>query len=153
MNSQALKLTKRYPLVSFFVLSYLFSWAMWDLERRFWSGSWLSWGGLYGPALSAVLLATVNGGRDGLLELLTRMFVWRVSIKWYLIAILLIPVAAVAVVAVYALTGSLVASLPGWDFWLATYPQHLLLAAAVVTLGIVILAGPRLGRRQITGEL
>ncbi len=142
-----LQITKRHPLLSFFILAYLISWAVWGLERLFWPGSWLGWGGAYGPALAAILLAAANGGSDGLRELLARLFIWRVSVKWYLVAILLIPGVAAVAIAVYALTGSLAGSLPGLDFWLATYRQHLIVAVAAVTLGLVILAGEELGWR------
>jgi membrane protease YdiL (CAAX protease family) len=142
-----LKLTRRYPVVSFFVLSYLISWATWGLERWVWPGSWLTWGGGYGPAAAAILLAAANGGRDDLRDLLARLFIWRVGVRWYLVAILLIPGVAVVAIAVYAWAGVIDADLPGLDFWLVTYQQHLILAGAAVTLGLVIVAGEEVGWR------
>jgi membrane protease YdiL (CAAX protease family) len=142
-----LGLVKRHPVASFFALSYLISWATWGLERAFWPGSWLSWGGGYGPAVAAILLAAVTEGKDGLRELLARLFIWRVGVRWYLVALFLIPVVAVAAIAVYAWLGVVSADLPGLDFWLVTYQQHLILAAAAVTLGLVIVAGEEIGWR------
>ncbi len=142
-----LRLIRRHPIVSFFVLSYLFSWATWGLERTFWPGSWLSWGGTYGPAVAAILLAAAVEGQDGLRVLLARLFIWRVAVKWYLVAILFIPAVAAIAIAVYTWLGVVRADLPGPDFWLATYQQHLLLAVAAVTLGLVIVAGEEIGWR------
>jgi hypothetical protein len=34
-----------------------------------------------GSGLAAILLAAANGGRDGLRELLARLFTWRVNVK------------------------------------------------------------------------
>lgn len=89
---------KRYALVLFFLLAYLFTWANW-LPR---AAANLGLFSLqppefvillagYGPALAAILTASLTLGRAGLRQLFSRLLRWRVKLWWYLAA-LLIPV-------------------------------------------------------------
>lgn len=80
---------QRYPLLSFFVLAYGFSWGDYALARI-----WPNFPFLfpYGPVLAALIVASVTHGMDGLKDLLGRCVRWRVKLKWYLAA-LCVPVA------------------------------------------------------------
>jgi hypothetical protein len=52
---------------------------------------------LFGQLLPAVLVTAAEGGRPAVGELFSRVFRWRVALRWYLIALLLIPVTCLAV--------------------------------------------------------
>jgi membrane protease YdiL (CAAX protease family) len=51
--------------------------------------------------LPAVLISAAVGGRPAVRELFSRVFRWRVQLRWYLLAFLLIPVCCLAVSTVY----------------------------------------------------
>jgi hypothetical protein len=71
-------------LIVFFVVSYASSWLLWELRDRLWSGSmFVEWLGGFGPAFSAILVSALYDGRDGVRDLLSRLFIWRVNVKWY----------------------------------------------------------------------
>ena len=90
-------------LVAFVVLAYAISWAWWvPLAVR---GVVVQPGqgwpthlpGLMGPAIAAVLVTALTGGRAGLAELWSRITRWRVGWVWYAViaataALALIPV-------------------------------------------------------------
>ena len=52
---------------------------------------------LLGPSLAGLLLTGVAAGREGLRELLSRLVRWRVSARWYAVALLTAPLSMVAV--------------------------------------------------------
>jgi membrane protease YdiL (CAAX protease family) len=74
---------KRYPLATFFILTYIFSW--WGYLTGL--GQWPA-----GPLMAALIVVPVTGGKTGLKEWASRIMRWRVGLKWYAIALLL-PVA------------------------------------------------------------
>ena len=84
-----MNLIKRYPFVSFVVLTYAISWALWTplVISSQYSRLFLILG-TFGPTLSALLLTLISNGRADLLSLLRRLFIWRVSIFWYLFSFL-----------------------------------------------------------------
>src|SRR6516164_1365519 len=51
---------------------------------------------LLGPSLAGVILAWIVDGKGGLQDLVSRMFRWRISIRWYAV-LLLSPVLVLAV--------------------------------------------------------
>ena len=82
-------LLKRQSLLTFFVLSYIISWAVWiplALSSQH-SRALLILGG-FGPTLSALLLTLITNGRAELRALLKRLLIWRVGIFWYLFGFL-----------------------------------------------------------------
>jgi membrane protease YdiL (CAAX protease family) len=137
----------RYGLALFFALAYLFSWSVWSLEGRVGNGGLVVWLGSVGPALAAVLVAALSRGRQGLEVLLSRLFVWRVGVKWYLIALFLVPVVGLGIAAAYVLTGNLTADLPGADAWRDTLGLQLVGIGSAVALGTLISVGEELGWR------
>ena len=83
----------RYPLVFFFLLSFVFTWGYF----------WLIWAPLglpdslialggFGPAVSAFLVLAITLGKPGVLRLLRSIVHWRVGAQWYLVALLGLPI-------------------------------------------------------------
>src|SRR5689334_4453735 len=50
-------------------------------------------GPIFGVALPAFLVVVATGGRAGVRELAGRCLRWRVDIRWYLVALLSVPIA------------------------------------------------------------
>lgn len=84
---------KQRPVTVFFVLAYLFSWTIWIYVA--WVGGKIHQGdiwptqipGLFGPFIAAIIVTVITSGRAGLKSLLTRVFKWRVQLRWYIIAL------------------------------------------------------------------
>jgi len=104
---------RRHPLIAYFLLTDMVSWAMWlplVAGARGWLGTPIPFVvhylGSLGPLLSALILTAFLDGRAGLRDLVGRMFKWRVGLSWVLVAGAS-PVALFAVAAVLArVTGS-----------------------------------------------
>jgi membrane protease YdiL (CAAX protease family) len=88
-------LTRRHPLVLFFALAYAFSWVVWapaiflsrgSSDPQTWSALFHLAGSL-GPMVSALLVTTLGGGSEGVRELLSRVFRWRVGLGWWVLAV------------------------------------------------------------------
>jgi uncharacterized protein len=90
----------RHPLVTYFVLAYAFSWAMVALYSAGFIFALLA---LFGPALAAIIVTGLTEGRSGVKALLRRVAIWRVGIRWYVAAIGLPVVVAVAALFFYSL--------------------------------------------------
>jgi membrane protease YdiL (CAAX protease family) len=82
-----------YPLASFFLLSFAFTWGYF----------WLIWAPLrlpdalialggFGPAVSAFLVLAITSGKPGVLSLLRSIVHWCIGVRWYLITLLGVPV-------------------------------------------------------------
>jgi membrane protease YdiL (CAAX protease family) len=116
---------KRYPLVTFFVLSYLFAWLGWTMPERLYRGTMLS--GLLalpfivlvaGPLLAAIIVTAITEGWAGVKSLLRKFTIWRVGWGWYVVALGVGPLVGLA--ATYANvwfgapdpTANLVAAIP-----------------------------------------
>lgn len=117
-------LVRRHPLGAFFVLTYVFSWSYW-VPVAIAGGQLSHFPGLLGPMLAAFSVSFLVDAWPGVRSLLSRMFRWRVPVRWYLAA--LVPLAAgltgMAVVALVendwptvADLGSM-AGLPPAGFW------------------------------------
>jgi uncharacterized protein len=85
----------RYPLLFFFLLSYVISWSIWSpllLAKQgiisYQPPQYLHLLGSLGPALAALIMTRVCSGSIGVRDILRRMFNWRVAIRWYAIALL-----------------------------------------------------------------
>ena len=79
---------KRYPLITFFVLSYAIGWGL----IPFWTFA------AFSPLVAAFVVISLTQGLSGLKELGLRMIRWRVRWYWYVVAIAL-PLAAVMLTA------------------------------------------------------
>jgi len=138
---------KKYALILFFLLAYLFTWSNWlpqALNSRGLTSvqvpGILSLLAGYGPALAAILAASLAYGPQGLRELFGRLVKWRAGIRWYLIALFL-P-ALITILAILINTRWLGGAAP--DFSGVSFPfgpaetplwQKILILFLVFTLG------------------
>ncbi len=143
-----MSLLKRYPVAGYFILAYGLSWLFLGLAAWTANGNGiLAWVAGFMPAVSAVILSAVTEGRAGLRQLLARLFTWRVSIIWYLVA-LLSPLALILIaLPFHVLFGG--QALPDLEpgFWLQTFPSLFLMMLLVYTFGIFMSAGEEIGWR------
>jgi uncharacterized protein len=99
MLSTLLKVMKRHPVVTFFILAYGLAW-----------GTFFILGGPFlfpfGPFLAALIMASVTSGLGGLKELASRCLRWRVGLKWYVAALFVPAAIALATVAFHILLGA-----------------------------------------------
>jgi len=85
--------------------------------------------GVFAPGLVAVALTARDGGRDAVRTLLRRVVQWRVDVRFYACALLLMPLTKLAVAGLYrAWTGA-------WPQFGETHAVLLLLATILSTLG------------------
>ena len=75
---------RKHPLIAFFVLAYLLTWWTYPLLKF---SPLLGIPGLFGPALAAIIMAAVTDGKSGVKALLSRAVLWRVGLRWYVIAL------------------------------------------------------------------
>jgi membrane protease YdiL (CAAX protease family) len=100
-------LLARHPLVSFFVLAYAGTW-LFELPYVLsedgsgllpYSSPLLTWtlpvSIFMGPFLAAFIMTGATEGREGVGRLLGRFVLWRVGLRWYLFALVGIPVIVV----------------------------------------------------------
>jgi hypothetical protein len=95
----------RHPLVSFFVMAYAFTWLVWlpwvlgedgagllpiNVSQTA-SGYLNATAILAGPTLAAFIMTATTEGREGVRRLLGRLVLWRVGIRWYLFALIGVP--------------------------------------------------------------
>jgi membrane protease YdiL (CAAX protease family) len=106
-----------------------------------------AWLGSFGPAFAAVLVVGIWEGQPGLLALFARLFRWRVGVRWYLAALLPVPVVGLTISALAIVAGGQVHALPGLGYWRSTAGQHLLVWGAGVLMGAVVASGEELGWR------
>jgi membrane protease YdiL (CAAX protease family) len=100
-RSRFKRLITAHPLMSYFVIAFIGTWAFWlpiALSRvehglgllpfAFSDGAMLLClvlGGFAGPPVAALTLSAMSSGRAGVGQLLRRCLAWRVGIQWYLI--------------------------------------------------------------------
>ena len=83
------------PVAAFFVLTFLIAWAIWlPLGILAPEQTLLTLPGAWAPTISAAILIRFSEGREGVRNLLKKVFRWRVDIGWYLVV--LFGVAALA---------------------------------------------------------
>jgi membrane protease YdiL (CAAX protease family) len=93
----------RYPLTSFFVLTFALAWLPLIGSALGWFPPILL---AFGPSLAAVIVTAVATGRSGLRDLLRRVILWRVRPGWYAVALLASIPFLLAVVYVNVLLGA-----------------------------------------------
>src|SRR5205807_10001531 len=88
------RLLRRHPLISFFVMAYAISWTyvivfliVWPLPDTIVTDT----PELLGPVVAGFVMTAVISGRAGVRQLLRRFVMWRVSAVWYLYALVAIP--------------------------------------------------------------
>ena len=131
-------LLARHPLVSFFFMAYAFSWVVWapwvlgedgagllpiNISQTA-SGYLNATAILAGPTLSAFIMTATTEGREGVRRLLARYVLWRVGLRWYVFALLGVPLIMLVGTIVYSMALPNVAALGGPSYllsYLATY--------------------------------
>ncbi|HEU5086763.1 MAG TPA: CPBP family intramembrane glutamic endopeptidase [Roseiflexaceae bacterium] len=111
----SIALIKRYPVLSYFLLTFAISWGGFVLVVG--PGGFPGTGSqfdtitpyvviamLAGPSISGLVLTGVVCGRAGYRELLSRLLRWRVGARWYAVALLTAPLLAWALLAAFSLT-------------------------------------------------
>ena len=142
-------LLARHPLVSFFVMAYAFTWLVWapwvlgedgagllpiNVSQTA-SGYLNATAILAGPTLSAFIMTATTEGREGVRRLLGRLVLWRVGIRWYLFALIGVPLIMLVGTMVYSMELPNLAALGG--------PSYLLGYLASFAL-VTVLGGPLL---------
>jgi uncharacterized protein len=94
---------RKHPLIAFFVLAYLLTWWIYPLLKF---SPLLGIFGLFGPAIAAIIVAAVTGGKSGVKALLRRVVLWRVGLPWYVIALGLPTILSLATAALAYLVGA-----------------------------------------------
>jgi membrane protease YdiL (CAAX protease family) len=91
--SRPLEPVRRHPVISFFVLAYLISWGVWipmalaGVRVRQGVGWPTHIPGLFGPAIAALAVTAIVGGRAAQRDLLTRVVRWRADLVSYVAAL------------------------------------------------------------------
>src|SRR5215216_3200872 len=70
-----MSILRRYPLTSFFILTYAITWA----------GIPFGWFFTFGPLLAALIVVGLTQGKAGLREWGSRLIRWRVGWAWYVL--------------------------------------------------------------------
>ena len=126
-RSARLNVLVRYPLVCFFVMAYAFTWIVtspWTLGATGAgllpvdlsvpaTGLLLAAGIFAGPTLAAIIMTAVTDGRAGVRRLLGRLVLWRVGARWYLFALVGVPLIMLLGFMVYAMAPPDLAALGG----------------------------------------
>lgn len=108
---------KRHPLLTYFVLVYVLTWAFWvplALIHPF--SHVLEVLGDSMPSLLGMLLTALFSGKSGLSELFGRLGRVRVPLRWYAVVLLLLPVLWLISVGIPTLLGLATITIPGVGF-------------------------------------
>lgn len=108
-------IARKHPVLAYFALTYAISWGGFVLVVG--PGGFPGTGGqfdaltplvasamLAGPSVACILLTILIDGWAGLREILSRLLKWRVSARWYAVALLPAPILAAAVLFALSLT-------------------------------------------------
>ena len=113
---------ERHPMATFIAIAFIFSWALWSvlvvttppgamqegISPTFFVLAAL--GGI-GPSLAGIVTTAIVDGKEGLRDLFARFGRWRVGIGWYVAALLITPLVALATLAVEGALGMPTATL------------------------------------------
>jgi membrane protease YdiL (CAAX protease family) len=96
-------LVMRHPLVTYFILAYALTWVLAPLLTI---SLLLGVVGLLMPAVAAIVVTALTEGKPGVTTLLQRLKLWRVGLRWYVVALGLPMLLSAAVVALSILLGA-----------------------------------------------
>jgi membrane protease YdiL (CAAX protease family) len=135
------RLVARHPVAAFLSICYAVTWATavpwfrtitdvlpFDLPM------WGSLGTIFGVALAAVLVVAASDGRAGVRDLARRSLRWRVGVRWYLLAVLGLPVVVLAGAVALFGSAALAALADDWHLLLTVVLPVLLLQLALFQL-------------------
>jgi uncharacterized protein len=119
-----MRLVKRHPLITFFVLAYALSW--WpailyalDLLPQPIVG--------FGPSLAALVVLALTSGKSGIVGLLRRLVRWRVAPVWYAVALLLPVAISLTAAAFNVLLSAQAPSSVEWGGWRGLFSTFFIL--------------------------
>ncbi len=145
-----IKYLRTHPLLSFFILTFILSWAIWIPMALNYYGLFpihmdpgfvlvFRLFGTLGPAVSAILVSLLAGGRPAVGALLGQIGRWRVHWKWYLAAALGFPALALLSAGIYSLIPGM-QPIPAVEFTISS------LAVIMIVMTISVL-GEEIGWR------
>ena len=125
-------------LLSFFVLTYVISWAIWTpIVIRYYRNPFpvsfaetpvalilLAFLGFFGPTFSAVIMTGLEEGSSGIRRLLSRWKPWRVGIQWYLVVLVSQIVIELLATQLYITFFSVSPEIT-WNAWYGVFPMFL----------------------------
>lgn len=106
MTVQVLGFLSSHRVLTFFLATYLLTWAFWlpqVVTGR--ASELLRMVGGFGPTLSALGLTWPWSGKEGLRRLLQPMLIWRVNVLWYLFSFFGTAVAVLAAIGLHVALG------------------------------------------------
>jgi membrane protease YdiL (CAAX protease family) len=131
-------LIKSTPVLSFFLLTFAFTWLLWISIYAFHISSAAGYLpfllGAAGPSLMAFAVSAIIGGKQEVGNLWQRITVWRVGLPWYLMALFFPALIVLSAIGLYRLTGGAVPA-----FTLLAKEWYLLPIALIIGL---LLGGP-----------
>jgi membrane protease YdiL (CAAX protease family) len=128
----------RKPILSFFVLAYVISWAIWaPLVAYYYQSPFLisltetpvplillAFLGFFGPTFSALIMAGLEGGSGGIKKLLSGWRRWRVGVWWYLAILASQIVIQLAATGLYITLFDVRPTIT-WNAWYGVFPMFL----------------------------
>ncbi|MFL7794852.1 MAG: lysostaphin resistance A-like protein [Anaerolineae bacterium] len=133
-----LNILTRKPILSFFVLAYVISWAIWaPLVVYYYQSPFpvsltetpvplilLAFLGFFGPTFSALIVAGLEGGSGGVKKLLSGWRRWRVGVRWYLVILASQIVIQLAATGLYIILFDVRPTIT-WSAWYGVFPMFL----------------------------
>lgn len=89
----------------------------------------------WGPGIAAVIVSAIALGKSGAKDLLRRFLVWRVGVRWYLVAFLLLAVVILGGIGMQVVFGGTVPTIPALGVPVLNIPLILIITMA---FGILI---------------
>jgi membrane protease YdiL (CAAX protease family) len=131
---------QRAPMLSFFTLTFAWTWACWALSPTIrphlpWLATLLMFAGSFGPSLAAIVVVVSTRPVGGLRAWLSRCLQWRIGWGWWAFPALLPLVVMLLAAGLHIALGGVIATAPA--------SGHLLMT--VVNLPLVLLLGGPLG--------
>lgn len=135
------KSIKRYPVVTFFVLTYIFSWGLIiPAYTIFRSSLFLAWVGLFGPAIAGLVMTVYCDGKEGIKRLIKGMTKWRSNWGAYLFVFGVPFVLVAGTIFLHDGLGPLIT-------WVGTLKKILPLSIGMAVLMLILVAGEEIGWR------
>lgn len=136
MNS----IIKRYPLISYYVFALVLSGVILAVLFATGLAGTLFFLGTFGPGLAAILVTALISGGAGIRKLLSSLLIWRVSIQWWLVALLLPALITLGAVVLFSIFGG-----PNIDF--SRYPPLYTIIPMIIMITLLNGVGEELGWR------
>jgi len=116
-------LMKQHPITAFFILTFILSWGLGAVVNALFSITdsiilILPFAILSaGPLVSALVVSAVIGGKSAVVALLRKFTIWRVGLRWYVIALFLLPALALAAIYLNVLLGAPAPTVAAFGTW------------------------------------